>query len=326
MKKQFILILLLVSITHLFAQPKDFYFKPTWKVGDKKILHIEDHEVEYQNGVKTEDTTDIMDVPVVVMKEDKDHYYLKITYQNIVLKQVEKFYDRMKEELKNGHDLELIYKVNKADGKSSLDNWKQAQSFLNNNFKQITDLLQKKVPELAGFAKLTLRPIQEMCKSKESLESYFQDHVGFLTYPYGKKLALGDSLVTIEKDKNPLSSKNDSLSCKRVTYITNNNLAAKTMELHNDIIFDMNEFMALMKQMMEMMGKNLKVADSVMEKKSKQMDEEFKNIKMDATKTEIITFDYSKSWPTKVIQTGKVTMKEPKKSNEKIGTRTITIR
>jgi len=327
MKKQFAFILLLLSITNLLAQPKAFYFKPTWKVGDKKMLHIENHEVEFKNGVKTEDTIEIMDVPVQVLKEDKDHFYLKITYQNIVLNSVEKLYDGLKEELKNGHNLELIYKVNKSDGKSTLDNWKQAQSFLNNNFKQMMDLIKKKTPELAGFAKLTLKPVQDICASKESLESYFEDYVGFLTYPFGKKLTIGDSLIVIEKDKNPLSARNnDSLSCKHITYINNHNASKKTIDVHNDVIFDMNEFMALFKQMMEMMTKNLKIADSVREKRSKEMDDEFKNVKMEVTKTETINFDYSKSWPTKVVQVGKATMQEPKRSNEKTRTCTITVK
>jgi hypothetical protein len=321
MKKITILFAFLIVITSTFAQKKGYLFLPKWNVGEQKTASIVSQETEYKNGKLISDTTIYLPMEMIVLKDNPNDYSLKIIYENIALRSVIKLYDKIGEDLPKYKNMELIYKVDKKTGKSELENWKEVKNFMNQSFDQITTLLKKKAPEMAGFAKMAFDPIKNMYKDKKSMEGYMTNEIGYLLFPYGKKFIIGDTLKTIETCQNPFNPM-DSIKQTTLSYLSNMSDSKNTCDINVSEILDLKEFSKMMKTMMESLAKSFGVADSSKAKAGKAIDD----IKFDMTNLTTITFDTKSTWASKIVKNVIVTVSEPKGKTEKIVKSTITIK
>jgi len=320
MMKQVLTLILLMTIGSVFAQDNTLNFKPRWKVGEKKEARIVQKETEYKNGELISDTTMYGVVEITVTGENKENYMLKVVQENVAMRSVINFYDKLGEELPDYQKLKLKYQVNKKTGEGELTNWKEANEYINNSFEQINALIEKKVPEMAAFTNIIFAPIKNMFKDKESIEAYMSEEIGYLIAPFGKNFVAGDTLKINDSAPNPFNPM-DTVSATTLFYISENDEAQQVCTINKVDLLDMSSFVDMMKQMMTGMAKSFGVADSSMESKMNELDD----IKFDIQKSEVITFDYKNSWPQKVVGTGKVTSSNPKESRVKTVVRTITI-
>lgn len=290
---------------------------PKWKVGEKKTATIMQHETEYKYGKLIEDTITYRNVEIKVISENENEYILSVINENIALRSAVNFYEKMGEELSKYKNLELKYKINKKTGKAELINWKESQKFMDESFAQITKLIEKKVPEMASFAKLAFVPIEGIFKSKKNIESYMNGEIGYLLFPYDKKFVIGDTLKISESTQNPFNPK-DSISQTTLAYLNNINDAKKVCDINTTDILDLAEFKKMMKTMIEKMAKSFGAEESS-QAKTKEIDD----IDFNITNLSVITFDYNKTWPLKVVKTGKVIATTPKGKTEKTVVSTI---
>jgi hypothetical protein len=302
-----------------FAQTKEYNFKPEWKVGDKRNVSILQHEIEYKKGKLIADDTTYIFAELAVLSEDDKNYTLKVLYENVALTAAINFYNKMGEELSGYKNLELKYTVDKQAGKAELINWKEAQQFMTTSFDKIDEVIAKKAPDAASYTKLMFAPLRQIFDSKENIESYMSDQVGYLFFPYGKKFVVADTFRVTSKCANPFNPM-DSISQTTVSYLDNIDETKKICNINNSEIFDLSKFKEMMKTMMEKMMKSADGGDK--NKAAKEID----SIDFDVTNKTVITFNYNSTWPLKVVKTAKVVAGDPSGKTEKTVFVTATIK
>lgn len=305
MKRIFTISLLTIS-TLGFGQ--DYNFKPQWTTGDIKQITITQVEREYEDDELISDTTIYNDARIKVLKENKDNYTLEILYENQALRAAQEFYDKLNEELKEYKDLKLIYSVNKATAESELLNWKDAQKFMNNSFDQISTVLDEKAPDVAPFIGMVFMPLKEIFKSKENIEAYMEDNIGYILTPFNKNFKVGETITSTETGENPFNPMQE-LSATTLLTLESVNKESQTCTIKQEVELDLSEFIEMMKGMMQKMSQSFGANDSITAEKSKEMDE----FEMDIENLQVITFDYETTWVTKVVGTGIVSGTDPKK-------------
>lgn len=315
------IICLVITSNSAIAQSKGFAFTPKWKVGEKKTVTIAQHETEYKKGKLVEDTTRYLGAALNVLEESPDDYTLEILYENVALRVAIDFFERIADELKGYKNLQLKYRVNKKTGKTELINWKEAQTFINKSFDQINVLLEKKVPDVAEYAKLAFTPITEMFESKENIEAYVNSEIGFLIFPYGKKFVTGDTLRITQACTNPFSP-TETIDQTTLSYLSNINESKGQCDINSSEIYDLGTFKEMMKSMMVKMSKTFGASESDRDKAAKEID----SIDFDVSNETTITFDYNSSWPVKVMRTGKVVAADPRGRSEKVVVTTVTLK
>ena len=321
MKKNILTLIFSIIICVAFGQSKQFLFLPKWKVGETKTATVTQKETEYKNGNLVKDTTDYLDVEITVLKENNEDYIIKVLYPNVALRAASSFYEKMGDELSDYKKLELQYKIDKRTGKYELINWKEAQKFIKQSFDQINALIKKKAPDAASYTKLIFGPIEDMFKSKENVESYMDSEVGCLFFPYGKKFITGDTLITKKMSANPFNPK-DSIAQTTLSYLSNIDETNKVCAINTKELYDLSAFKDMIKTMMANMAKTLGATDSDKNDASKAID----SIDFDMTNLTITTFDFSSTWPVKIVKTAKVIAATPKGKTEKIVTSTMTLK
>lgn len=320
MIKNILTVSLLSIVQFGFCQTKEFVFLPKWKAGETKKVSIVQHETEYKKGELTKDTTTYLSYTIAVMKENPDDYQLKVLYTNVALSAATEFYDKMGDELTQYKNLELLYKVDKQTGKATLENWLAAQKFMNESFEQINALLKKKVPDMASVAKFAFAPIKKLFKSKENIESYMTDQIGYLFSPYNKKLVPGDTLSVTVAGANPLNPV-DTINQTTLTYLGSVNESKKNCDILSKEIFDLSGFKKMMVSMMEKMSAAFGAADSSQAKARNEIN----SINFDVNNLTTISFDYGTSWPVKVVKTSTVLATDPRGKSENMVKSVATI-
>src|SRR5690554_366737 len=305
MKIIFTISLLTIS-TLGFSQ--DYNFKPHWTTGDIKQITLTQVEREYEDDELMSDTTIYNDARIKVLKENKDIYTLEILYENQALRAAQEFYDKLNEELKEYKDLRLIYSVNKTTAESELLNWKDAQKFMNNSFDQISTVLDEKAPDVAPFIGMVFMPLREIFKSKENIEAYMEDNIGYILTPFNKSFKIGETITSTETGENPFNPMQE-ISATTLLTLESVNKESKTCTINQEVELDLSEFIEMMKGMMQKMSQSFGANDSITAEKSKEMDE----FEMDIENLQVITFDYETTWVTKVVGTGIVSGTDPKK-------------
>lgn len=305
MKGIFTIAFLLISI---FGYSQDYNFKPQWKQGEVKKITITQVEREYEDDKLISDTTVYNDARIEVLKANKDSYTLEILMENQALRAAKEFYDKLGDELQDYRDLKLIYSVNKETAESELQNWEDAQEFMNNSFEQISSVLENKAPEVAPYIEMVFMPLKEIFKSRENIEAYMEDNIGYILTPFNKDFEIGQTISTTETGENPFNPMQEISVTTRLT-LESVNKEENTCKINQEVEFDLSEFIEMMKGMMQKMSESFGANDSITAEKSKEMDE----FEMDIENLQEITFNYQTTWVTKVVGTGVVTGTDPKK-------------
>lgn len=309
MKRIFTLSLIIVST---LGYGQDYNFKPQWNKGDVKEVTVSQVEKEFEDGKLISDTVTYNEARIEVLKVTETDYTLEILLENQALRSAIEFYDKLGEELKDYKDLRLIYNVNKHTAESELQNWEDAQVFMNNSFEQITAVLENKAPEVAPYMGMIFMPIKEVFKSKENIEAYMADNIGYILTPFNKNFKIGQTITTTETSENPFNPMQE-ISATTLLTLESVDTKLKTCTINQEVELDLTEFIEMMKGMMENMSQSLGANDSIAAKKSKEIDE----FEMDIENLQVLTFDYETTWVTKVVGTGIISGTDPKKGIKK---------
>lgn len=287
---------------------QDYNFKPQWKKGDVKKITIEQIERKYEDDKLLSDTIIYNEARIEVLKDNKDSYTLEILMENQALRAAIEFYDKLGEELIEYKDLKLIYSVNKETTEFELLNWEEAQKFMNESFGQITSILEEKAPDMASFVGFVFMPLEEMFKSKENIEAYMEDDIGYIVTPFNKDFKLGEVITTTETGENPFNPMQEVSATTHLT-LEKVDKGSKTCTINKEVELDLSEFIEMIKSMMQKMAESFGANDSITAEKSKEMDE----FEMDIENLQVISFDYETTWVTKVVGNGVVSGTDPKK-------------
>lgn len=304
MKGIFTISFLLISI---FGYSQDYNFKPQWKQGDVKAITIAQVERNYEDDKLISDTTIYNDARIEVLKDNKDSYTLEILMENQALRAAKEFYDKLGDDLLDYRDLKLIYSVNKVTAELELQNWEDAQKFMNNSFDQISSVLENKAPEVAPFIGMVFMPLKEIFKSRENIEAYMKDNIGYILTPFNKAFEVGQTITTTETGDNPFNPMQE-ISVTTLLTLESINQEENTCTINQKVELDLSEFIEMMKGMMQKMSESFGANDSITAEKSKEMDE----FEMDIENLQVITFDYKTTWVTKVVGKGIVSGTDPK--------------
>ncbi len=162
----------MASMPGVFAQDEARGFKPMWKVGDSRTTTTTRQAQEVKYGLVEEDTTYMTSSTIEVAGMDPNAYALEVRYTNVALQAVAAFYDGLGEELKAYQDLVLAYHADKKTGAAELQNWKEAQAFMDRSFIAISRVMEKQGPEASRTAERAFAPLKSVFASKESIEAF----------------------------------------------------------------------------------------------------------------------------------------------------------
>jgi hypothetical protein len=298
-------------ISSLVSYCQIYNFSPNWKVGDSKKISITQAESEFENGKLIASTSTNNEAEIKVLKVTADSYLVEITMENQAMIAAASFYEKLGEELKEYRDLRLLYQVNRSTAKAELQNWEEVKDFIDKSFEQITSLLEEKVPDEAFFVGLVFMPIKEIFKSKENVEAYVQESIGFLLSPFNKDFKLGETLTVVEISNNPFKP-TEKIEVTNLFTLESVDTQSKVCTINHETKIDLSKFIEMMRSMMMKMAESMGVDEEDTAKKTQELDE----FNLDMKSNQVITFDYNSTWVTKVVTTGIVTGSDPIKKVE----------
>lgn len=232
----------------------------------------------------------------------------------------------------NYKDLVLRYKVDKKTGETELENWQEAQQFVQGEFDLISKSVGEEDTEAGAAVEAIFSPLTSLLDDEASVKSYFNDELGFLTSVYGHDLMQRDTLRIVEKGENPLQP-GDSLTTTTLMTISSHDLAKQRMVVRTEVLFDMSKFVDMMKGMMVKMIEAFAQADAKSKGKEKEvaeakkkMQEAMDGMEMSVKNQTLTTINTLTSWPVKVVTTARITAKEPRKTSLRTVTRTVDVR
>jgi hypothetical protein len=302
--KKFITLTLITVSTICFGQ--DYNFKPKWKKGDVKQISITQVEKRFEDGVLISDTVTYDHATVKVKKSTKENYIIEISVELEEINLAIKMNEALGEDLKDYKDFRLQYAVNKQTGKHELMNWEEIHELMNKTIDEITTILEEKIPDFKFMTYSVIMPLKQLFKSQESIEDYMENYTGFLFIPFNKDFRIGDTITNIEKEKNPFNPKQEISATEKLT-LTSIDEDAKIALMHQEVDLDLGEFIEMIKAMMQQMSESAGVHDSIIEEKSKEMDD----FEMEMTYNTEITFDYKTTWVTKIVNVGEIIGTDP---------------
>lgn len=333
MKKSVFLSALLLTGCWSVAQDR-IIIVPNWNVGDTRRLHYTEKTYEMENDTVRIDTQEEWDASLKVTKSTSTAFIVELVYKDATMRKLEDFHNKIGSAPKY-KDLVLRYKVDKKTGETELENWQEAQKFVQGEFDVISESVGEEDAEAGSVLEDLFTPIMGLLDDEAKVKSYFQDELGFLTSVYGHDLMQRDTLRIVEKDENPLQP-GDTLTTTTLMTISSHDLAKQRMVVRTEVIFDMSQFMEMMKGMMAMMidafakaaeeeGKKKGDKDAVAKAK-KEMQDAMASMEMSVKNQTLTTINTLSSWPVKVVTTARVTAKEPRKTSLRTVTRTVDVR
>ncbi|QQR86986.1 MAG: hypothetical protein IPJ76_01795 [Flavobacteriales bacterium] len=330
MKKSVVLSVLLLASTWSVAQDR-IIIVPNWNVGDQRRLHYTEKTYEMENDTVRIDTQEEWDASLKVTKSTAAAFIVELVHKDATMRQLEDFHNKIGSAPKY-KDLVLRYKVDKKTGKTELENWKEAQQFVQGEFELIAKAVGEEDAEAGAAMEAILSPLTSLLDDEAKVKSYFNDELGFLTSAYGHDLMQRDTLRIVEKGENPLQP-GDSLSTTTLMTISSHDLAKQRMVVRTEVIFDMSKFVEMMKSMMVQMIEAFAKADANSKGKEKEiaeakkkMQEAMDSMEMSVKNQTLTTINTLTSWPVKVVTTARVTAKEPRKTSLRTVTRTVDVR
>lgn len=300
-----ILMLLLTVGGTIAAQTHEF--KPKWDKGTEKVLSMVQVEREYENDELISDTTVYNEAIVRVIDESKSEYTLEVTYENQALRASIELYDKMGEELKDYRDLKLLFSLNKETAETELLNWEETQEFMNESFDQMTSVLEKKTPEMAPYVGLIFMPIKEIFKSKENVEAYMLDNIGFILVPFQHQFRLNEAISTTDSQESPFNPMQE-LSATTIVTLKSFDKSSGDCVIELEVQLDLSQFIEMMKEMMKSMAESLGADEKSTEEKVEEMNE----FEMDVTDIQTIYFNSNSTWVERAVSTGLVTGTNPR--------------
>ena len=160
---------------------------------------------------------------------------------------------------------------------------------------------------MAFFTSMIIKPMEEIFQSKENIESYMESNIGYILIPFGRDFKVGETISETETQKNPFNPSREISSTTNYT-LESVNSQSKTCKIKEEVVLDLSEFIATMKEMVKQMGASFGGSEEVTEEKLKELED----FKVDVENERIISFDYSSSWVTEVVSNGSVTIPDPR--------------
>ncbi len=302
-----IMILVLLSAVCGTLGAQTYEFKPNWEKGTEKVLSMVQVEREYENDELISDTTIYNEATVRVIDESITDYTLEVIYENQALRTSIELYDKMGEELKDYKDLKLLFSLNKETAETELLNWEETQEFMNGSFDQITSVLEKKVPEMAPMAGFIFMPLKEIFESKENVEAYMLDNIGFILLPFQYEFELGESITTTDSQENPFNPMQE-ISATTIVTLKSVDGASGECVIDQEVQLDLSQFIEMMKGMMKSMAESFGADEETTAKKMEEMND----FEMDMTNLQTVYFNSKSTWVEKAISTALVTGTDPK--------------
>jgi len=309
MRLTFLTVLVAVCAT---VSAQTYEFNPKWEKGTEKVLTMVQVEREYENDELISDTTVYNKAIVMVIEESKSDYTLEIIYENQALRAVLNFYSKIGEELQEYKDLKLLFSLDKESAETELLNWEETQDFMNGSFDQITGVLEEKNPEMAPYAGMIFMPIKEIFKSKENVEGYILNSIGYLLVPFQHEFRLNEAISSTESQENPFNPMQE-ISATTIVTLKSVDQVSGDCVIDREVKLDLSQFIEMIKGMMRSMAKSFGVDEESTDEKA----EEFKNFEMDIINIQTIHYNSKSTWVQKAVSTVIVTGTDPKN-----GTRT----
>lgn len=310
MKKQITTLFLALST---LGMSQTYNFKPEWKKGDERTVHLTQVEKEYENDELISNLTTTYDEAVLKVIDETDEFYtLEVNYEDQTLKALEDLNEELAEKLKQYKGVQLEYSINKQTGEASLNNWEEARDRSLNSLNSINEIVEASAPDFAPFLSVVLNPLKEVFSSKENVEAYMSNYIGYLLVPYNQSLEVGNRISVEEMGANPF---NPNQEIKTTTHLTLKNVdeKIKVCNINQEIEFDLTAFIAAMKDMMKGMMESF----GVDEEKAKEQSKEFDNFEMDMANTMQIEFDYKSSWVKTAVGEVLVLSTDPRDGKKK---------
>lgn len=330
MKKSVFLSALLLAGSWSVAQDR-IIIVPNWNVGDQRRLHYTEKTYEMENDTVRIDTQEEWDASVKVTKSTSAAFIVELVYKDATMRKLEDFHNKLGS-APNYKDLVLRYKVDKKTGQTELENWQEAQRFVQGEFELISKAVGEEDAEAGAVVEAIFSPLTSLLDDEASVKSYFNDELGFLTSVYGHDLMQRDTLRIVEKGENPLQP-GDTLTTTTLMTISSHDLAKQRMVVRTEVLFDMSKFVDMMKGMMVKMIEAFAQADAKSKGKEKEiaeakkkMQEAMDGMEMSVKNQTLTTINTLTSWPVKVVTTARITAKEPRKTSLRTVTRTVDVR
>lgn len=316
------LLLLLLPLSPLRAQDApSVMLVPRWKVGDERKAHLSQVTDTKVNGKASQEREET-DLVLRVVNDDPGHFILRVQMDNFVWREAKKASTTVGDELAGWKTLTLRYAVGKVDGRARLVNWADARKFVDGSYNACTKHLAAKDPKAQTAFLEKVTPKLELFRDSSGVEAYFFDLVSYTTFPYGRTLTLGDSLLTMERY--PLPYLGDSVKTRTMARLLALDATARTCTISADQRLDAEEIRKLVRAKMLAMAGPLAQDPAERKKLEAQINAEIKNMDLQVRNKVTYTVDMRSTWPLTVEATSQALEKKAGTVKETVGTSKVT--
>lgn len=280
-------------------------FLPDWKKGDARTYDIHTEKKEFMNDSLTEQQEEHRELKVSVAATDVNAITLKVLYDDVIWKLAEPLLMMVGAEAK-AKRMELIYNVSRRTGEAQLVNWKEAKKFMDASFKEVKTAVKEHDKDLGSMMAVLFAPIEKVLESKENLEAYMKEDVGFLFVPFNRAFILGDTISDTSSTPNPFDPSQQISSTEHFVLRSLDEETGKA-EIVHIIDVDFSQIMEMLKSMMRQMAKSFGADEATTEKKMKEADE----INMEAVIQRVHEFDRNSSWVERSVGTAVIIGNDP---------------
>lgn len=319
---------LLICLSYV-AQAQEYTFKPQWKKGQGKHITTVTYEKEWREGKIVKDTSTFMNADLVIKSVTAEYYEIEVEYKDFILLKFQEIANKSDLGNTQSHSLKLIYHVTKDGKKYDLINWEEAAQIFQSTIEELSNNLAEKTDSSKSkdFINTIFSSLSPLWNSKSAMEAQFKTEIEALTRVFQSSYSKTDTVTTIGTEANPFAQdKNDSLSATLYSWIEQNN--AQNIIIGQKMEIDIEEFVVMMKQMMEKMiggimkmGIKMTESDTTLTSQEKQakidkingkIKEVVDGINFDIQASSTIDFNKKTSFPNSVksFMTFKGTMKK----------------
>jgi hypothetical protein len=289
--------LLLASFVHAHSQvAQSLVLVPRWKVGDSRNVRISEVRNELTNGAASAKHQDL-DLSMRLVNDDARHFIVRVDMDNPLLLAAHGMSSVLGDELKAWERLTLRYAFSRTDGSAHLENGAEAKKFLDQSYQETLKFFTALHPKAGQEFKDLAAPMIEQFNDSVSVAMYFAGTIGCTTFPYGRKLVLGDTLRFVSYGPNPFGGGPDSARMETRAVLKQMDQEARSCVIDVERILDEK---ALLEDMRQLMSTTLPAVPAERKQAEAEISAKLKGLHFDMSQHSTYVVDLNTTWPVQL--------------------------
>lgn len=278
-------------------------FTREWKTGDHHDVMVTEKTTDQQDD-GPEDVEEMSYLMTVdVLDRTAEHVDVRFMLPSPAQKVLEGVGKEAELDVPTLTGIPMTYRYSLTASDKTLIDWETSRDGLVKAHQEAAAWVDKQGEDVSFAAGFALAMLEPEVASADDLDDYMDLKLTFLDDVYYQPMELGKTVENKQSEANPFAPNQD---IDLVIKTTLESMGSGTAVVREELIYDMSQFMDMMRQMMMAMMEGMTedtASEEMTEEQKQKMDEglaQILNIKMEMTAVQTTTLDTATSWPKEV--------------------------